>query len=225
MLTSTKTSLQGAKRKDITYVRAAPRRTPLQLSLLLNEGMVFRPASLDLTALDPSTSQKTIKQKTQQMQWRMIVSPDDDCWTGTTQSLSGGRKFLQKSTGVSLELALQILTPNLVESCQHPCPGQKLSISNWRKSWVVWQNIVIPLLHKRQWRSLLDLMYSTVNESSQFTNCVIPVVTCCLTIDKILGNWNRTHVIRDPKLTIIHTMPCRVDTCWKTEHGTNVKSY
>ena len=49
MLTTSKT----LKRQDITYVSAAPRRRALQLSLLLNEGLVFRPASLDLTALDP----------------------------------------------------------------------------------------------------------------------------------------------------------------------------
>ena len=73
MLTGTETSLRGAKRQDITYVRAAPRRRPLQLSLLLNEGLVFRPASLNLTALDPSTIQKTIEHETQQMQWRMIA--------------------------------------------------------------------------------------------------------------------------------------------------------
>ena len=119
MLTSTETSVRGAKRLDITYVRAAPRRRPLQLSLLLNEGLVFRPASLDLTALDPSTIQKTIEQKTQQMQCCMMVSPDDDYWTETTQPLSnlrtgsnsqqhGGRELLQKSTSVTLEFSLQI---------------------------------------------------------------------------------------------------------------------
>ena len=54
MLTSTETSLRTAERQDITYDRASLRWRPLQLSLLLNEGLVFRPASLDLTALDPS---------------------------------------------------------------------------------------------------------------------------------------------------------------------------
>ena len=88
MLTSTETSLRTAKQQDITYVRAAPRRTPLQLSLLLNEGLVFGPASLDLAALHPSTLQKTIEQKTQQMQWRMFLTPDDDRWTETAQTLS-----------------------------------------------------------------------------------------------------------------------------------------
>ena len=63
MLTSTETSLRGAKRQDVTYVRAAPRRRPLQLSLLLNEGLVFTPANLDLTALAPSMIQETIEKK------------------------------------------------------------------------------------------------------------------------------------------------------------------
>ena len=117
MLPSTETSLRGAKRQDIT--RAAPRRRPLQLSLLVNEGLVFRPASLDLTALDPSTIQKTIEQKTQQMHWRMIVSSDDDRRTETAQTLSNfrtgshsrqhrGRELFEKSTGVTLEFTLQI---------------------------------------------------------------------------------------------------------------------
>ena len=94
MLTSTETSLRGTKLQDITYVRAAPRRRPLQLSLrssCLNKGLVFRPASLDLTALDPSMIQKTIEQKTQQMQRRMIVSSDDDRRTETAQPLSNLR--------------------------------------------------------------------------------------------------------------------------------------
>ena len=169
MLTSTETSLRGAKRQDITYVRAAPRRRPLQLSLLLNEGLIFRPASLDLTALDPSTIQKTIEQKTQQTQWRMIVFSDDDrrteaaqplsnLWTGSHSRQHGGRKLFYKSTGVTLEFSLELWNPNLVESCQHPCPGQKLTISKWSKFRVIWQHIVIPLLHKRQWRPLLDLL-------------------------------------------------------------------
>ena len=42
-------------------------------------------------ALDPSAIQKTIKQKTQQMQWRMIVTPDNDRRTETTQTLSNFR--------------------------------------------------------------------------------------------------------------------------------------
>ena len=85
MLTSMGPSLRRAKRQDITYLRSASHRRPLQLSLLLNEGLVFRPASFDLTALDPSTIQKTIEQKTQQMQWRLIVSSDNDRWTETAQ--------------------------------------------------------------------------------------------------------------------------------------------
>ena len=169
MLTSTKTSLWRAKRQEITYVRAAPRRRQLQLSLLLKEGLIFSPASLDLTVPDPSTIQTTIYQKTPQMQWRIVVSPDDDCWTERTPPLSNlrtsshtrqhrVRELLQKSTGVSLEFPIQIWTPNLVESCQHPCLGQKLPISIWKKLGVIWQHIVISLLHKRQWRSLLDLL-------------------------------------------------------------------
>ena len=161
MLTSTETSLRRTKRQDISYVRAAPRRRPLQLSLLQNKGLVFRPASLDLTALYPSMIQKTIEQKTQQMQWRMIVSSDDDRWTETAQPLSnlrpgshsrqhGSRELFQKPTGVTLEFSSQISTPNLVESCQHSCPSQKLHISNWRNFGVIWQHIIIPLLHKRQ---------------------------------------------------------------------------
>ena len=54
MLPSTEASLRTAERQDITYVRAAPRWRPLQLSLLLNEGLLFRPATLDLIAVDPS---------------------------------------------------------------------------------------------------------------------------------------------------------------------------
>ena len=92
MLKSTETSLRGTKRQDITYVKAAPRRRPLELSLLLNEGLVFRQASLNLIALHPSTIQETIEQKTQQMQWRMIVSSDDDRRAETAQALSNLRR-------------------------------------------------------------------------------------------------------------------------------------
>ena len=91
MLASTETSLRGTEQQDITYVRAAPRPRPLRLSLLLNKGLVFRPASLDLTDLDPSMIHKTIEQKTKQMQWRMIVSSDDDRRTETAQPLSNLR--------------------------------------------------------------------------------------------------------------------------------------
>ena len=119
MQASTRTILQRANRQDVTYVRAAPRWRPLQLSLLLDKGMAFSPKSLNLIASDPPPFQKPIQQKTKQMQWSVVVSSKDDCRAETTLTLSklgtgsyGGRhrvrEFLQKPTGVSLELSLQI---------------------------------------------------------------------------------------------------------------------
>ena len=144
MLPGTETSLWTAERQDITYVRAAPRRRPLQLPLLLNEGLVLGPASHDLAALHPSTLQKSIEQETQQMQGRMFVTSNDNRRTKTAQALSNfwsgshsrqhrGREFLQELTGIALEFPLQVRTPDLVECDQHPCPGQKLPIGNWSK--------------------------------------------------------------------------------------------
>ena len=144
MMTSMKTSLRRAKRQDITYVRAAPRRRPLQLSLLLDKGLVFRPTGLDLTTFYPPTFQKSIQQKTQRVQRRMIVPSNDDRRAETTHSLSNfgtgscggqhrGSELLRKSTGVSLKLLFQIGGPSLVESRQKLCPAQKLSIGNSRK--------------------------------------------------------------------------------------------
>ena len=169
MLPGTETSLRTAERQDITYIRAAPRRRPLQLSLLLNEGLVLGPASLDLAALHPSTLQKTIEQETQHMQGRMFVTTNDNRRTKTAQALSNfgagshsrqhrRRKLLQELTGIALKLPLQVRTPDLVESDQHPCPGQKLPIRNWSKLGMIRQHIFIPLLHKRQRGSNLDLL-------------------------------------------------------------------
>ena len=84
MLMGTKTSLRRAKQQDMTFVKAAPRQRPLQLPLLLNEGLVFSPTGLDLTALHPPTFQKPIQQQTQQMQRRMIVPANGDRRAGTT---------------------------------------------------------------------------------------------------------------------------------------------
>ena len=61
MLASTKTSLQRAKRQDVTYVRAAPRWKPLQLSLVLHKGLVLSPTSLNPTASDPPPFQTPIQ--------------------------------------------------------------------------------------------------------------------------------------------------------------------
>ena len=75
----------------------APRQRPLRLSLPQNERLVFGPPSLDLAAFHPSAIQKAIKQKTQQMQWRMIVTRDDDCWTensSTPVQFSNGQSQL-----------------------------------------------------------------------------------------------------------------------------------
>ena len=124
MLVSTKTSPQRAKRQEVTYVRAAPRWKPIRLSLLLNQGLVFSPTSLNIIAFDPPPFQKPIQQKTKQMQRRVVVPANDDCRVKTTQSMCnhgtgsyGGQhrvhEFLLKSTGVPLELPLQIRTPNL----------------------------------------------------------------------------------------------------------------
>ena len=133
------------------------------------------------------------------MKWRMIVTTDDDRWTETAQTLSnllagshsrkyGSSKLLQETTGITLEFPPQVRTPNLVESCQHPCPGQKLPIRNWRKLGMIGQHIFIPLLHKRQRGSLFDLLQQTVDEPSQFAKRVVPVVICCLTMDEIIRN-------------------------------------
>ena len=132
MLASTKTSLQGAKRQDVTYVRAAPRWRPFQLSLLLDKGLVLRPTCLNFSALDPPPFLKSIQQKTKQMQRRVSGLANDDRGaknivlvefrTGSYGGQHRVREFLQKSTGVSSELSLQIGTPNLIESCQYPRP-------------------------------------------------------------------------------------------------------
>ena len=101
MLTSTETTCE--EQNDRTSPMSG-RLLVEDRSSFLNERLVFRPASLDLTALDLSTTEKTIEQKTQQMQWRMIVSSGNDCRTETAQTLSnfwtgshswqhGGREF------------------------------------------------------------------------------------------------------------------------------------
>ena len=74
-----------------------------------------QPTTLNFTAFDPLL-RKPIQQKSKQMPWLVVVSANDDCRAGTTQSLSNlgtgsysgqhrVREFFQKSTGVSLELS------------------------------------------------------------------------------------------------------------------------
>ena len=151
MLASTNTRLQRAKLRYVTYVRAAPRWKPLQLSFLLDKRLVLSPTNLNLTVPDPLPFQEPIQKKIKQMQRRMVVHTNDDCREKTTQSLSnlgtgsyGGQhrvnEFPHKSSDVLLELFLQIGTPNLIESCQYPRPRQNFFISNCRKLRVISQH-------------------------------------------------------------------------------------
>ena len=154
------------------------------------------------------------------MQRRMIVSANDDFRAEATQTLSNlgtgsygwqhsVSELLEKTTSVSLELFFQEGTPNLIESCHHPRPRQELFIGKRRKFSVVWQHMLIPLLHKRQrYRySLFDLLQKTINEATQLTKCVVPVLARCLMVNTNVDNWNRNKYHRQRnRTTIIHAL-------------------
>ena len=155
------------------------------------------------------------------MQRRIVVTASDYCRAKTTQSLSnngtgnyGGQhrvgEILQKSTDVWLELSLQIGTPNLFESCQHPRPRQKLLTGNWGKSRVICQHVLSPLLHRRQRRTLFNLLERAVDEASQLTKWVVSIFARCLTVNKFFGKWNRPHVTDIGEATITRNLPPHV---------------
>ena len=75
-------------------------------------------------------------------------------------------EFVNSSRIPSLELSLQIRTPNLIESRQNPRPTQQLSIGRRGKHWVICQDILFPMLRKRQRRYLLKLLEKAVDEVS-----------------------------------------------------------
>ena len=80
------------------YVRVAPPRGPLQMSLLLNTKLELSSTSFYLAASDPPPLQKLIKQQAKQMKWCVFISTNDNCrakatylsptldWTATVES-------------------------------------------------------------------------------------------------------------------------------------------
>ena len=44
-------------------------------------------------------------------------------------------------------------------------------------------------------------------------------------MNKIIGNWNKTHVTDIGKATTTHILPSRVKNQPKVKHGTNVEQY
>ena len=114
---------------------------------------------------------------------------------------------------------------NLVESCLHPRPSQRLFIGNWRKVRLFCQHVLFLLLHKRQPRSLPNLLEKAVSAASQLTKWMVSIIICCLGVNKFIGDWNRTYVTDIGKATITHSLLWRVNIQPKMEYGTNVEQY
>ena len=135
------------------------------------------------------------------------------------------REFLWKPTGFPSELSLRIWTPNLIERCQRTSPRKKHFIWNWRKLKVICQHILFPLLHRRQQRSLLNLLENAVNDASQLTKWAVSITVRCLRVNKLNFNWNRKYVTDFGKATITHNWPCRVNIQLKLESGINSRNW
>ena len=88
------------------------------------------------------------------------------------------------------------------ESCQYMRPSQKFFISIWRNFWAVCHYELFPLLHRRQRRSLLNLLQKAVDDASQLTKLVVSIIARCLRMNEIYGNWNRTQITNIAKTTI-----------------------
>ena len=88
MLASRETNLLRAKRKYFSYIRAASRRRPLQLSLMLNKSLVINRTSFNLAPSNPPPLQKPIKQQGKEMEWRVVVSTNDNCRAERTYSVA-----------------------------------------------------------------------------------------------------------------------------------------
>ena len=212
MVASTVTSLQNAKQQDVIYVTAVHRWRPLQLSLLFDKRLVFSPTSLNLSATDPPPFQKSVEQKNKQMKRRVVVAAKDYYKTKTAKcpcnlgtSIYSGQhrvcEFLQEPTCFPWEISLQIRTPNLVHRCQHPRTRQNFLIGYWRKLRMVCQHKLFPLLHKRQWRSSLNLLEKAVNKASQLTKWVIQIFARFLGMNNLLATETE-HMSQTP--TIFH---------------------
>ena len=218
MLATTKTSLHRGKRLDVTYVRAAPRWTPLPLSALLDKRLVPpQPDKPQSHCLWPTPLQNPIKKQAKKMKACVVVPTNIDCWAETAYKLPDvgkgsdswqpfQRQFVNSSRKWGPPDA-NLFSNSSSQSCwelsarvfQTGTPHRQLG--DQRKTF---QRILIPLPHNRQWISLLNILEEAVDEASQFPKRVVPVVTRSLGVKRIVANWNRNIYHRHGKATVTH---------------------
>ena len=107
--------------------------------------------------------------------------------------------------------------PILLRAANTRVPARNSSSAKGGNFWVVCQDIYIPLLQKRQRSSLLKFLQKTVDEASQLTKCVLPVIARCLWVNETVGIWNRTHVTDIAKITLSHIVPYRFNSWHQCE--------
>ena len=75
----------------------------------------------------------------------------------------------------------------------------------------IWGHVLLPLFHKWQRRSLLDVLQQEVNKTHQFFKTVVPMICYCGRVSKVVGNWNRTKNHRhNNRTTNTHSWMCCV---------------
>ena len=120
-------------------------------------------------------------------------------------------KFLKEATGITVKFSPQEVALNFVPSSPYARPRKKVLLINCRKSGLIWSHVLLPLLHKWRWGTILDLLQRAVNETRHFFTGEITMICCCWGVNKMVGIWNRNIYHRqNNKTSITHCLMWRV---------------
>ena len=154
------TSLCGTKRQEIIYVRASPRRRPLQLSLLLNKGLYSakqastsqplthpfskRPSNSLFKSCRGATLSSPITIASRNSLFfvlRVIVRRQWTAYNSQIRQGSGGHHGEIRFSNSGLQFCAR---------CHHARHSEIFHFINGRRSGVIRGNIFLPMLYK--WR-------------------------------------------------------------------------
>ena len=98
------------------------------------------------------------------------------------------------------------MATNFAQRSHHTSTGEKVRFINCWEPRRIRDNVLFPLVHKGQGWRLLNFLQQAVDKSCQFSEGVVPLISCSGGVNEIVGNWNRHKYHRQGNTNCHH--PC-----------------
>ena len=146
----TKTNLWRAESWDVSYARATPRWSPLQLPLVLHNRLVFGLAGLFLSATQPIFSRSPsnnfdcLRQPISGAEINQPMAYRRPRGNGRQHTVHG---VFEKVPAIPPELFLQVEHPDFLKGYQHSGSVKKMLIVNGSTPGFIGSHVLLPFLY------------------------------------------------------------------------------